>query len=353
MRRTEAVVIGGGQAGLAMSRCLSEQRRRPRRPRARPRRRAVAQRALGLAPAPHPELAEPPPGFRYDGPDPDGYMRMPEVVDYPRALRPLLRRARRGASTTVLAVEPAGAGYRVTTDRGAWEAPSVVVATGHCDTPLVPGLASAPARRRRPGRPDPLPEPGPAPAGGVLVVGASASGRPARRRDPRLGPAGHARRRPAHAAAARLPRARHPLVARRAWASSTSPRPTCSTSRSPATSRPSSSWVGPTARRSTCRRSSSVACGSSAARRLPTGDRVFFADDLVVHDGGGRRPSRASRPEDRHLRGAHAASTPRWGRPSPSARSSGRSRRLPQIDLRPRASARSSGRRASRAATRG
>ena len=68
MRRTEAVVIGGGQAGLAMSRCLDGRRRRPRRPRARPRRRAVAQRALGVAPPPHPELAEPSAGLPLRGP---------------------------------------------------------------------------------------------------------------------------------------------------------------------------------------------------------------------------------------------------------------------------------------------
>jgi putative flavoprotein involved in K+ transport len=115
------------------------------------------------------------PGFRYDGPDPDGYMRAPEVVGY------LTRYARSFAApveegTTVLAVERGGAGYRVTTDRGAWEAPSVVIATGHCDTPVVPWIAGrlpgdvvqvVPARYRNPLQ---LPE------GGVLVVGASATG---------------------------------------------------------------------------------------------------------------------------------------------------------------------------------
>jgi putative flavoprotein involved in K+ transport len=64
----------------------------------------------------------------------------------------------------------------VTTDRGAWEAPSVVIATGHCDTALVPGMARelthdvvqvVPKRYRNPRQ---------LPAGGVLVVGASATG---------------------------------------------------------------------------------------------------------------------------------------------------------------------------------
>jgi putative flavoprotein involved in K+ transport len=175
MRRTDAVVIGGGQAGLATSRCLAgggvdhvvlERGRVAERWR---RERWDSLRLLT------PNWQSRLPGFRYEGADPDGYMTMPEVVDF------LERYARSFAApveegTTVLAVEPVGAGYRVTTDRGAWEAPSVVVATGHCDTPFVPGFARQlpddvvqvlPTRYRNPRQ---LPE------GRVLVVGASASG---------------------------------------------------------------------------------------------------------------------------------------------------------------------------------
>ena len=53
MRTTDTIVIGAGQAGLAVSRCLTDARRRPRRARARPGRRALAHRALGLAPPAH------------------------------------------------------------------------------------------------------------------------------------------------------------------------------------------------------------------------------------------------------------------------------------------------------------
>ena len=45
--------------------------------------------------------------------------------------------------TTVLGVEPGGRGYRVTTDRGGFEARSVVIATGHCDVPDVPAVATS------------------------------------------------------------------------------------------------------------------------------------------------------------------------------------------------------------------
>jgi len=175
MRRTEAIVIGGGQAGLAMSRCLAESGVDHvvlERGRVAERWRSERWDSLRLL---TPNWQTRLPGFRYRGPDPDGYMQMGEVVDF------LERYARSFAApveegTTVLAVEPADGGYRVATDRGDWTAPSVVVATGHCDTPVVPAFAGGlpddvvqvvPTRYRNPGH---------LPAGGVLVVGASASG---------------------------------------------------------------------------------------------------------------------------------------------------------------------------------
>jgi putative flavoprotein involved in K+ transport len=175
MRRTEAVVIGGGQAGLAMSRCLTQSgidHVLLERGRVAERWRSERWDSLRLL---TPNWQSRLPGFRYQGPDPDGYMRMPEVAGF------LERYARSFAApvedgTTVLAVEAGGAGYRVTTDRGDWETRSVVIATGQCDTPVVPGIARqlpddvvqvVPTRYRNPRE---LPE------GGVLVVGASATG---------------------------------------------------------------------------------------------------------------------------------------------------------------------------------
>jgi putative flavoprotein involved in K+ transport len=175
MRRTEAVVIGGGQAGLAMSRCLSDagvDHVVLERGRVAERWRSERWDSLRLL---TPNWQSRLPGFRYDGPDPDGYMTMAEVVDfldrYARSFRAPVEKG-----TNVLALEASAGGYRVTTDRGLWEAPSVVIATGHCDTPLVPELASqlpddlvqlVPSDYRNPRQ---LPE------GGVLVVGASATG---------------------------------------------------------------------------------------------------------------------------------------------------------------------------------
>jgi putative flavoprotein involved in K+ transport len=175
MKRTEAVVIGGGQAGLAMSRCLSDRGLDHvvlERGRIGERWRSERWDSLRLL---TPSWQSRLPGFRYDGPDPDGYMTMPEVVDL------LERYARSFAApveegTNVLAVEPAPGGYRVRTDQGVWEAPSVVIATGHCDAPLVPGIAARLPADLVQTVPTGYRNPGHLPAGGVLVVGASATG---------------------------------------------------------------------------------------------------------------------------------------------------------------------------------
>lgn len=175
MRRTEAIVIGGGQAGLAMSRCLREagvDHVVLERGRVAERWRSERWDSLRLL---TPNWQTRLPGFRYQGPDPDGYMTMPEVAglldEYARSISAPVEEG-----TSVLGVEAAAAGYRVTTDRDPWEAPSVVIATGHCDVPNVPPFAErlpadvlqvVPSRYRNASQ---------LPGGGVLVVGASATG---------------------------------------------------------------------------------------------------------------------------------------------------------------------------------
>jgi putative flavoprotein involved in K+ transport len=175
MRRTEAVVVGGGQAGLATSRCLADagvDHVVLERGRVAERWRRSSWDSLRLL---TPNWQSRLPGFRYDGADPDGYMAAGEVIEhlarYARSFRAPVEEG-----STVLAVEQGGPGYRVTTDRGTWEAASVVIATGHCDTPFVPPVARSlpqdvvqvvPSRYRNPGQ---------LPQGGVLVVGASSTG---------------------------------------------------------------------------------------------------------------------------------------------------------------------------------
>jgi putative flavoprotein involved in K+ transport len=115
------------------------------------------------------------PGFRYDGDDPDGFMTMPEVISFIERYATTVA-APVHTGTTVTQLRPTSDGYAVTTDNGSWSAPTVVLATGACNVPHLPGfkdgvpaeidMVTAAAYRR----PDQLAD------GGVLVVGASATG---------------------------------------------------------------------------------------------------------------------------------------------------------------------------------
>ena len=115
------------------------------------------------------------PGLSYDGEDPDGYLDMAEVVAflerYARVVDPPLE-----TRTTVESVRKNGAGYEVTTDRGVWHAATVVLATGGCNRPKVPAFAAAVPDFVESVTPLDYRRPSALPDGGVLVVGASATG---------------------------------------------------------------------------------------------------------------------------------------------------------------------------------
>ena len=115
------------------------------------------------------------PGATYDGDDPDGYMTGREVAAFLQRYAAIVD-APLHAQTTVQAVQPTSAGYEVVTDQGTWQCQSVVLASGACNLPSIPTIADAvpddvvtvnPLDYRRP---DDLPD------GGVLVVGAAATG---------------------------------------------------------------------------------------------------------------------------------------------------------------------------------
>src|SRR5262245_41241365 len=115
------------------------------------------------------------PGFRYEGPAPDGYMSMPQVVAFFERYTASFA-APIESGTTVLTADQAGARFRVKTSRDTWLANNVVIATGYSDLPYVP----PPARRLSPRlvqiAPTQYRHPGQLPPRGVLVVGASATG---------------------------------------------------------------------------------------------------------------------------------------------------------------------------------
>jgi putative flavoprotein involved in K+ transport len=115
------------------------------------------------------------PGFGYDGDDPDGYRTVPETVAF------LARYARIIAApvethTTVRSVRQVDGGYLVSTDQGEWRGRTVVLASGACNIPRVPKLAEAVPSGIDLLTPTAYRNPGQLADGGVLVVGASATG---------------------------------------------------------------------------------------------------------------------------------------------------------------------------------
>lgn len=175
MKRTDVLVIGGGQAGLAMSRCLSDRGLDHvvlDRGRIAERWRSERWDSLRLL---TPNWQSRLPGFRYTGPDPDGYMTRNEVVNF---LEVYARQSRAPVRehTRVLSVTPSGAGFRVTTTGDTWQARSVVIATGYCDRPARPAAAAGLSGQLTQVFPSQYRSPASLPSGGVLVVGASATG---------------------------------------------------------------------------------------------------------------------------------------------------------------------------------
>jgi putative flavoprotein involved in K+ transport len=173
--RTAVVVIGAGQSGLAMSWCLA----------ARSIDHVVLERgevantwrterwaSLTLL---TPNWQSRLPGFGYEGDDPDGFRTMPETIAflerYAKRVSPPLQ-----TQCPVTAVRRAADGYEVVTEQSTWHCKAVVLATGAFNIAQVPKLSEAvpphiaqltTAQYRNAESLEP---------GGVMVVGAAASG---------------------------------------------------------------------------------------------------------------------------------------------------------------------------------
>jgi putative flavoprotein involved in K+ transport len=175
MRQTDAIIIGAGQAGLAMSHCLARHGVDHvilERGRTAERWRSERWDSLRLL---TPNWMSRLPGWSYRGPDPDGFMTMPEVVHYLDAYAQAST-APVETGTAVRSLRRTAGGYAVETGRDAWRTRAVVIATGHCDLPAVPAMASSLPAAVHQITPSGYRNPDLLPAGGVLVVGASASG---------------------------------------------------------------------------------------------------------------------------------------------------------------------------------
>jgi putative flavoprotein involved in K+ transport len=115
------------------------------------------------------------PGLRYEGPDPDGYMTMAEVTDFIERFAKLSGApVQTGANVT--SVRRTDDGYHVTTSRGEIRCGAVVIASGACNRPSVPRFNDAVPESVEQLTPLRYHDPAQLPDGGVLVVGASATG---------------------------------------------------------------------------------------------------------------------------------------------------------------------------------
>ena len=173
--RATAVILGAGHSGLAMSRCLSHRSidhvvlERGEVANSWKTERWESLRLLT------PNWQSRLPGHAYQGPEPDGFMTMSEVIEFIDSYARLVS-APLELDTSVTSVRRSDHGYQVATTRGTWECRAVVVATGACNIAHVPRVAEAfPATVQAL---TPMQYRGPAQlaAGGVLVVGGSATG---------------------------------------------------------------------------------------------------------------------------------------------------------------------------------
>ena len=173
--RTTVVVIGAGHAGLAMSRCLTE--------------RSIDHVVLERGEVANswkterwdslrlltPNWQSRLPGYGYAGPEPHGYRTMPETVAFLERYAEVIS-APLQLHTPVTSVRRTESGYTIATNQGEWRSRVVVLASGACNVASVPAVAEAvppsiatltPMQYRNPGQLE---------QGGVLVVGASATG---------------------------------------------------------------------------------------------------------------------------------------------------------------------------------
>jgi putative flavoprotein involved in K+ transport len=175
MSRIPVAVIGAGQAGLAVSHLLTTSGVEHvvlERGRVAERWASYRWKSLRLL---TPNWLSRLPGFQYEGPDATGFMSSAEVADYLRSYArysgaPVVEDAE------VSAVERQGDRYRVDTSAGSWTAVAVVVATGWCDVPYVPPAAASVAPTIEQRTVADYRDATDLPEGGVLVVGASATG---------------------------------------------------------------------------------------------------------------------------------------------------------------------------------
>ncbi|MGH9087351.1 MAG: NAD(P)-binding domain-containing protein [Acidimicrobiales bacterium] len=177
MESIDTVIIGAGHAGLAMSNLLCAEGRAN-----------VVLEAGKVAEQWRngrwdsftlltPNWAISLPNYRYDGGDPQGFMRREEIVSLlERYARSFTAPVREGVLVLALEAHDGTGTYRLRTSDGDFEAGNIVIATGPFQTPRVPAWAAELPRSIAQLHSSAYRNPAVLPPGAVLVVGSGASG---------------------------------------------------------------------------------------------------------------------------------------------------------------------------------
>jgi putative flavoprotein involved in K+ transport len=115
------------------------------------------------------------PGYRYEGADPDGFMTMAEVIAFVSRFA-VVSGAPVRTHTTVTSIRPTDEGYHVATSNSDLQCRCVVLASGACNVPNIPPVHQSVPSRIECITPFGYRNPDQLPEGGVLIVGASATG---------------------------------------------------------------------------------------------------------------------------------------------------------------------------------
>jgi putative flavoprotein involved in K+ transport len=175
VRFATTIIIGAGQSGLAMSKHLTA--------------RSIDHVVLERGEVAHswrterwdslrlltPNWQSRLPGYAYTGDDPDGFMTMPEVVHFLQRYAELSR-VPVEIGTRVTRARQLDGGYELSTSRGPWRCRNLVIASGACNLASIPPLSAGLPPKVDSLTPLQFRNPGLLSDGGVMVVGASASG---------------------------------------------------------------------------------------------------------------------------------------------------------------------------------
>ena len=176
LHRIDTVIVGGGQAGLAISYYLSQEGRDH----------VVLERAPAVAHAWRnqrwdsftlvtPNFQVRMPGAEYRGNDPYGFMSLAEIVEY---FDDYVKRFRLPVhcGVEVFSVDKMGPGYLVRTNQGSYIAENAVIATGLYQSPKIPSYSKEIPTAILQMHSMHYRNPSTLPQGAVLVVGTGQSG---------------------------------------------------------------------------------------------------------------------------------------------------------------------------------